>query len=181
MRVLSATWLVLSLLLAGRSSALDFPVFPANGTLLLGIMGHSRFGPPFRIEKLGSAAQMAVDEINANETILPDYELSFTHRNDRCSAQVSLGECVSLVVDAGVMAVIGPSCSGAAESTGELVSYWNLPMIGYSGRRSSLSDKKVLVLVQMLGTRGFFAHLELKGFVCELHKKLGFASQVRKF
>ena len=133
--------------------------FPNNGTLLLGFTGYyKRWAPPFQLFKLGSAFLIALDKINTNETILPNYTVNYVLGDDDCARKKALGNFVTLAKDKGIIACIGPACSGSASIAGYLASYWNIPMIGYGGTDALLSDKLVNVLSKS------FEHFLLKRF-----------------
>ena len=121
-----------------------------NETILIGFTGfYQLYAPPFQLYKLGSAFLIAQDRINKDETILPNHEVKYVLHDDGCEAKKGIGKFVTLVKDEGVIALIGPSCSGAAEIIGYLASQWNVPLIAYGGTATLLSNKKVELILSL--------------------------------
>ena len=110
----------------------------------LGLMGmiNTFYGPPFQMERLGSAAYLAADYISQNSSILPNHTITFFLQNSGCDPKVALDGLVRLSNN-NVDGIIGPTCSNAAEEVGLLASYWNIPVISYSAFSGKLSDKRV--------------------------------------
>ncbi len=110
----------------------------------LGLTGfYAYYAPPYQIYKLGSAMNIALDTIRDNSSILENVTLSYVFADDGCSEKTSLGALVTLVRDHHIDAVIGPSCSGSGRGIGKLSSYWNVPVVAYSGTTGDLSDKTI--------------------------------------
>ena len=140
--VLCSLLRILSAFLASNSNVKEFP--PRNGTILIGFMGFNKlFAPPFQFIVLGSALPIALEKINNNQSILEHYTMDYTLIDDGCSRKQGLGAIVTLVKERGVFGIIGPACSWIAENGGYLASYWNVPIVAYSGTSPSLSDKSV--------------------------------------
>ena len=115
-----------------------------DDTILAAFSGYYKlYAPPFQMFKLGSGFVIAQDKINSNNTILPNHTIKYVLSDDGCTRKKAIGEFVTLVKDEGVIAMIGPACSGSAEIVGYLASQWNVPIIGYGGVASQLSDKEV--------------------------------------
>ncbi len=110
----------------------------------LGLTGfYTNYAPPYQIYKLGSAMHIALDTIKQNSSILKNVTLTFEFADDGCREKTSLGALVTLVRDHHIDAVIGPCCSGSGMGIGKLSSYWNIPVVAYSGTIDELSDKKI--------------------------------------
>ena len=113
-----------------------------NKTLLMGLSGYyARRAPPFQIYKLFAGLSIALDTIQANESILENYTLNYVFEDDRCNENQAIDTIVKLVRDHDVDVIIGPGCSPACRGGGRLASVWNVPMIAYGGTDEVLSDK----------------------------------------
>ena len=86
---------------------------------------------------------IALDAIQNNSSILENKTISFTVKDDGCDERRALGMLVTLVKDHNIDAVIGPACSSTGKGIGKLGSYWNIPIIAYSGTSAELSDKTI--------------------------------------
>ena len=91
---------------------------------------------------IAGAASLAVNQVNADKSLLPGHMLEYSWADSGCSASQSLkslGELLS--EDSPFVALIGPGCSDACEVTGHLTTGNNLPQISYSCTSPILSNK----------------------------------------
>jgi len=91
--------------------------------------------------RLASAAPIAIDKINADPTILPDYRIDFKWRDCGCNKVMSAGGTVEFIKN-NYAAIIGPYCSDGCKPSGLIAGYYKVPMITYSCSTPDLSSKK---------------------------------------
>ena len=99
-----------------------------------------------RGKNLASAALIAIDDINKSPTLLQNETLQFYWRDDKCDAQVSVGETALFNNNMyggrkGVDVYIGPYCSDGCIPSGLLAAFFDKPMISYSCSAKKLSSK----------------------------------------
>ena len=102
-----------------------------------------------RGRKTAGAAALAVEQVNADKSLLAGRRLEYSWVNSGCSAQqglVAMGELSGGTKR--VDAVIGPGCDSACEVTSFLSGGHNVPQISYSCTAASLSDKTKYKLVR---------------------------------
>ena len=103
-----------------------------SSTLKLGIMGDNRTGWTefyFSFTTLGGAVPIAVDAINQNSSILPNYTIEVVYGITNCNDRLSLVTLIELEQNYDVDAIIGPQCSSECLASGLLASQWNIPII----------------------------------------------------
>ena len=99
-------------------------------------------------KRVAGAAPLAVERVNADETLLPGRRLEYSWADSGCSAQQGLAAMGELLTGAvTVNAVIGPGCSSACEATSYLAGGQGTPQISYSCGAVSLSNKDKYRLV----------------------------------
>ncbi len=110
----------------------------------LGLMGfNTQFAPPYQLFRLGAGMTIALEDFESNKNVSGNLTFTYTVKDDGCDERRALGEMVSLVKDYSIDAVIGPACSSSGRGIGKLGSYWNIPIIAYSGSSNDLSDKTI--------------------------------------
>ena len=92
-------------------------------------------------QRLASAAPIAIDKINADPSILPDYRINFEWRDCGCNKVMSAGGTVEFIKK-NYAAIIGPYCSDGCKPSGLIAGFYNVPMITYSCSTPDLSVKK---------------------------------------
>ena len=92
--------------------------------------------------RFASAISIAVDDINANSTILKDYNLKWKFLDERCSGEGGAGATADLIYTSNVDIFIGPACSAACLTAGLVAAYFKKPMISYGCSSMDLSDNK---------------------------------------
>ncbi|KAK3240520.1 hypothetical protein CYMTET_49646 [Cymbomonas tetramitiformis] len=86
-----------------------------------------------------SAAKMAIEEINHDDSMLPNVEMKFILHDSKCNEQV--GEDVSYAqYEAGVDAVIGLTCSAGALGAQHVFNRYYIPQVSGSATSTALSD-----------------------------------------
>ena len=95
------------------------------------------------------ATSLAVERVNADETLLPSRRLEYSSADSGCSAEQGLTAMGELLGGEArrVSAVIGPACSSACEVTSYLSGGQEIPQISYACTSPTLSDKSQFQLV----------------------------------
>ena len=106
--------------------------------VLVPITGGFRVGDGIR-----PAIKAAFDDINRDENLLPDLNLTYTIHNSACDSVKAVGIAADLMrSSASVDAYIGPGCSIACLAAGLLAQYWNKPIISFSCSSLGLENRK---------------------------------------
>ena len=96
---------------------------------------------------IAGAAALAVEQVNADKTLLPGHMLEYSSADSGCSAQQGLEALGQLLGgESRIDAVIGPGCNAACEVTSYLSSGQKIPQISYSCTSPTLSDKTKFAL-----------------------------------
>ena len=95
----------------------------------------------FKSTKLFAGVSIALDIIQANDSILENHTLDYVFEDDHCNENQAIDTVVKLVRNHDVDVIIGPGCSPAGRGGGRLASVWNVPMVAYGGTDKVLSDK----------------------------------------
>lgn len=89
------------------------------------------------------AVDLALDSINANSSILPDFVLDYDKDviDSMCNAAPAVrGFVNSLFQTPTKIMIIGPDCSSSTQSVAELAQYWQLVQISFAATSIPLSD-----------------------------------------
>ncbi|ETE59718.1 Guanylate cyclase 2G, partial [Ophiophagus hannah] len=95
---------------------------------------------PLSAQRLISAFETAINKVNADPSYLYYYKLEYVYDDCSCDAKKSLQAFINQVQKENISALFGPVCSEAAEVTGLLASQWNIPMFGFVGQTTKLSN-----------------------------------------
>ncbi|RDD47547.1 Retinal guanylyl cyclase 2 [Trichoplax sp. H2] len=89
-------------------------------------------------------ADIAIETVNNDSSVLVNYRLYTTLVNSGCTTQDSLTAMANLWRNKQqpVRSFVGPACSVGCEPGGILAAAWNVPMISWGCASPSLSDKK---------------------------------------
>ena len=83
--------------------------------------------------EIAGAAALAVERVNADNTLLPGRSLEFSWEDSGCSGNQGLTAASKLLGEASrISAVIGPGCSAACTATSHLSTGQNIPQISYA-------------------------------------------------
>ncbi|XP_078496609.1 guanylate cyclase 2G-like [Lissotriton helveticus] len=117
----------------------------AAGTqkILVGFQAPWNLSYPFSAQRLGSAIQIAIEKVNADQSLLGNYTMDFIYTDCRCEAKVSLSAFVEQFQKQQIAALFGPVCPEPAEVTGLLASQWNIPMFGFVSQTPKLDNTLV--------------------------------------
>ncbi|XP_014664127.1 PREDICTED: gamma-aminobutyric acid type B receptor subunit 1-like [Priapulus caudatus] len=93
---------------------------------------------------IASAATIAIDDINANASLLPDNTLRFVWLDTQCDEKMGLHAIVNMWSRRHadhIRGFIGPGCDVVCETAGLLASAWNMPIVSWGCTSNHLSDK----------------------------------------
>ncbi|XP_062989323.1 guanylate cyclase 2G-like [Elgaria multicarinata webbii] len=123
---------------------------------------------PLSAQRLSTVFQIAIDKVNSDPSYLRNYSLEFVYADCGCEAKKSLHAFINQFQKDQILALFGPVCSEAAEVTGLLASWWNIPMFGFVGRSAKLDDSFLydtyINLVSPLQMIGEVLHKTLQHF-----------------
>ncbi|XP_052801553.1 atrial natriuretic peptide receptor 1-like isoform X2 [Mya arenaria] len=92
-----------------------------------------------------SVAAMAYGiETVKNESLLPNYVLNLTMVNSECNSKQSIGALVDLLCDQPIDVLLGPPCPEVVQPVGELMAYYNIPVINWVSLQQTIEKKDVL-------------------------------------
>lgn len=81
-----------------------------------------------RGESFAAAMTIALEKINADPTLLPDYNLTFVWKNTKCDELIAVREQLNQI-NSGVRAFIGPGCN--CQTAARNAAAFNMTMISY--------------------------------------------------
>ena len=109
------------------------------------VTGSWNIGP-----QVAGAAALAVEEVNADTSLLPGSVLEYSWADSGCSPKQGLAAMGELLGEGvRISAVIGPACSAACEVTSYLSSGQSLPQISWGCVSPTLSNKNEYGLVRV--------------------------------
>ena len=101
--------------------------------------------------RIAGAAALAVEEVNADKSLLPGRVLGYRWADTGCSEQrglVAMGELLG--GNDRIAAVLGPRCSSVCEMTSFLSGGQGIPQISWGCHDPQLSDKSRHQLVRTI-------------------------------
>ena len=105
--------------------------------------------PIGRVNGAAGAAAIAVEKVNADESLLSGYVLEYSWSDSGCSARKALTAMGELLRgNSRIDAVIGPGCSSACKVTSHLSAGQGIPQISHSCTSPDLSNKDEYELVR---------------------------------
>ncbi|XP_046448251.1 receptor-type guanylate cyclase gcy-5-like [Daphnia pulex] len=111
------------------------------------------------------AAQMAVDAINRNGTILRDYELKLLVADGQCSADMVMKSFIDYLRFKSfnrMVGILGPACSDTVEPVAGVSKRFKTIAISYSAQGSSFADRnKFPYFFRTIGETGQFKYVFL--------------------
>lgn len=89
-----------------------------------------------------AAVQLALNHINANQTILRDYTLNITFRDSGCSNIIAVRSLFDFIIEPETkyVGVLGAFCSLATDVIAEMAIAYNLSVISYASTSPSLTN-----------------------------------------
>ena len=101
--------------------------------------------------RIAGAAELAVNMVNADKSLLPGRVLKYSWADSGCSAKQGLTAMGELLArESRIDAVIGPGCSSACEVTSHLSEGQGIPQISWGCTSPTLSNKNEYQLVSFL-------------------------------
>ena len=148
---------------------LDVADIPFHLAVLMPMTGASKVGP-----RIAGAVALAVEQVNADSSLLPRRVLEYSWADSGCSQKQALAAMSRLLRgEAKISAVIGPGCSAACEVTSYLSAGQSIPQISWGCTGPSLSKKTEYELVRLIeGTsicplrRGIYASIYVVESTC---------------
>uniref|UniRef100_A0A8C7DYQ2 Guanylate cyclase n=1 Tax=Naja naja TaxID=35670 RepID=A0A8C7DYQ2_NAJNA len=108
--------------------------------LIVAFQAPCNISHPLNAQRLISAFETAINKVNTDPSYLHYYKLEYVYDDCSCDAKKSLQAFINQVQKENISALFGPVCSEAAEVTGLLASQWNIPMFGFAGQTTKLSN-----------------------------------------
>ncbi|XP_069698476.1 uncharacterized protein [Periplaneta americana] len=90
------------------------------------------------------AAEMALESVNANDSVLRDYNLKMKVNNGECKAEAVMKTFIYYVlfnVYKKLVGILGPACSDTVEPLAGVTKHFRTVVISYSAEGSSFSDR----------------------------------------
>ena len=99
---------------------------PPKTTVSIGLLASLSGG--WVVPEITSAAQVAVDTINNDTTLLPHIHLQLVVRDAACDKEKGMQAALQLFQE-GVQVLVGPGCSSVCEQAGVLSKLQRMPQI----------------------------------------------------
>lgn len=113
-------------------------------------------------------ALMARDAINANQSLLRDYDLSLLVSNGQCKADMVMKGFIDYIVENyynNLIGVLGPACSETVEPLAGVSKHYRTMVISYSAEGASFSDReKYPYFFRTIGENKQYKHVYLQMF-----------------
>ncbi|CAF0750938.1 unnamed protein product [Brachionus calyciflorus] len=92
------------------------------------------------------SAIMALNEINLNRSILPNYRLNLNWFNSECNPGKGISNLYEMLFHKDksqddIIMLLGPGCSDVSSSVAEVANYWNLTVISFGSSSPALSNR----------------------------------------
>ena len=87
-----------------------------------------------------AAFRLAIEEINANDSLLPDTTLTYIVKDTQTDPAVG-AQVAQEVIDAGAVGIVGAASSSVSKSVAGVAAQNQIPQISYSSTNPDLSDK----------------------------------------
>ncbi|XP_046562139.1 gamma-aminobutyric acid type B receptor subunit 1-like [Haliotis rubra] len=93
-------------------------------------------------QSLLTAVQMAIEDINSRDDILPGYNLNLTWSNSNCSAGRGIRAMTDNLYNGPTrIVIVGGACSTVSQATSQASYLWNLVQVSYGSSSPALSNK----------------------------------------
>ncbi|XP_069119102.1 gamma-aminobutyric acid type B receptor subunit 1-like [Argopecten irradians] len=94
------------------------------------------------------AAEMALEDVNKDDTILKDYELRMAWNNSRCDTGIAVQSLFhQLYAEPQKVAIFGPGCSSATKPIAQVAPYWNLVQVTHAANSPDLNNRELYPLI----------------------------------
>ncbi|CAH0557671.1 unnamed protein product [Brassicogethes aeneus] len=129
-------------------------IFPLNGSSYSG-------------KGIAMGAIMGIDAVNANESILPYYNLELKPMNGQCRADKVMQHFIDVIVDSSnnkkILGVLGPACSDTVEPLAGVSKNYHMLVISYSAEGATFNDReKYPYFFRTIGENHHYKHVYLK-------------------
>nr|QVK45716.1 G protein-coupled receptor [Proales similis] len=93
------------------------------------------------------SAIMALNQVNTNTSILPEYRLELEWFNSECDPGKGVSNLYEMIYHRGarrndIITLLGPGCSDVSSSVAEVANYWNLTVVSFGSSSPVLSNRK---------------------------------------
>jgi gamma-aminobutyric acid type B receptor len=87
------------------------------------------------------AAEMALDDVNARQDLLPGYKLELTYKDSQCNPGRAARFMYDLIYHPPKKIILVCGCSTVCSIVAESANMWNLIVVGYGSSSPALSDR----------------------------------------
>uniref|UniRef100_A0A6G1S9V3 Gamma-aminobutyric acid type B receptor subunit 2 n=1 Tax=Aceria tosichella TaxID=561515 RepID=A0A6G1S9V3_9ACAR len=87
------------------------------------------------------AAEMALDDVNARQDLLPGYKLELTYKDSQCNPGKAARFMYDLIYHPPKKIILVCGCSTVCSIVAESANMWNLIVVGYGSSSPALSDR----------------------------------------
>ncbi|XP_067007078.2 uncharacterized protein [Anabrus simplex] len=101
-------------------------------------------GSAYTSKGIVRAAQMALEAVNTNDSVLRDYRLELKVDNGQCEADVVMKTFIDYItynLYQKLVGILGPACSNTVEPLAGITRHFKTVVISYSAEGSSFSDR----------------------------------------
>ncbi|XP_067951624.1 gamma-aminobutyric acid type B receptor subunit 1-like [Watersipora subatra] len=88
------------------------------------------------------ATQLALHDVNKNESLLQDYELELVQVDSKCMPGLSLKKMYDLLYDNETKLILLTGCSSVSTFVAQAAHMWNLTVLSYGSSSPALSDRQ---------------------------------------
>ena len=103
-------------------------------------------GTKYRAPQLVKVAQMAVEDVNLNQNVLPGFKLVLSVSDGKCEADVVMKRFIDIIKTKdtsrfhSTVGMLGPACSDTVEPIAGVSKHFRTVVISYSAEGSISSD-----------------------------------------
>ena len=108
------------------------------------------YGFTTRMSRMGGALEIAIENINTNDSILNDRAVNYDIQYSQCNKRKVLSKTNDLILSKSVDVIVGDACSVTSEYAGLLAAEYNLPFITFSTSNDNLDDRTVYNTLTMV-------------------------------
>ncbi|XP_060073113.1 gamma-aminobutyric acid type B receptor subunit 2-like [Ylistrum balloti] len=94
------------------------------------------------------AAEMALEDVNNDDTILKEYDLRMAWNNSKCDTGIAVQSLFhQLYAEPQKVAIFGPGCSSATKPIAQVAPYWNLVQVTHAANSPDLNNRELYPLL----------------------------------
>lgn len=101
-------------------------------------------GPFWTQPGLVQSAEVAVDWVNADRNVLPNYELCLLVSDSQCRTNVAMRAFIAFATNSSIpiAGILGPGCSDEAEPIAAVSKHFNMIIVSYSAEAAALNNRQ---------------------------------------